>query len=862
MSELKIRLPAPHPVQKKILDRASRFNAVAMGEHGGKTTLGIEVLIASKKGVLSSSHPVAWFSATKPDLDEARRIISRALDPCIKKRDSKKLELKNGNFIYFFSFDEVRDVSTQFGLIVVDDAAKIENIYSYWQDMLRETLREFGGDAWFLSGAHGKNNDFYRIWSDGNRDASWSCWQFDSFCNPYLSQKVIDESRRADLLEYQQRYCAEFHDVGMELSVAQRVILPDETFYEWCLRLAETGLKVDGKPFTLDDRPAMAWIYKQVPSTKEEAFKRVLVIMKCTQVGFTIMEMLAVIYLGIKFGPSTVGMFLPDMNLAGFKSSERFMPIVKTIPEAYKLMTHSENKTARVGDGNVRTRRMGNALFVFSWTSGRATTESVPMDILSFDEVQEMTLEQMEKTKERLSGSKVRFTLMGSTAKWPDADIHYWYKRGSQFRFHTRCPSCGNSKPLDDYFPDCIKYDPITERHRYVCAESWCGAWIDDPQIGEWIADNIKAESGEESIRSIHFPQFLSPTITPGDIIFAYNNATDMQNFFNRKLGKPYLDPTQVPVTLEHMARCVEAGRAAGVVWKSRARGCFMGIDQMGNFNVVVIKERLPDGRQAVVHVEEIYSADPFLRCDELMESYGVAVAVVEINPNYNDAKRFANRFPGRVFICNSFGSVVEGMILWGDAPRMDASDRRTDDAERDRFTLRMDQYKCMQVSMARFTGKDPICLMPDPQGLVQEVIEKGIRQTVAVLPRMFHHFTKTALVAEKDDETNQYRRSVKKVGIDPHFSYANMLCDVAWARSHGTSTFIIPQSGATANPTLATDDIGVPDVISSALEQLQISRDEVCGCCINRCKDGFCNEINMMVKSGDAGCIAFIAVP
>ena len=50
----------------------------------------------------------------------------------------------------------------------------------------------------------------------------------------------------------------------------------------------------------------------------------------------------------------------------------------------------------------------------------------------------------------------------------------------------------------------------------------------------------------------------------------------------------------------------------------------------------------------------------------------------------------------------------------------------------------------------------------------------------MAVLPRMFHHFTKTALVAEKDAETNQYRRSVKKIGIDPHFSYANMLCDVA----------------------------------------------------------------------------------
>ena len=228
-----------------------------------------------------------------------------------------------------------------------------------------------------------------------------------------------------------------------------------------------------------------------------------------------------------------------------------------------------------------------------------------------------------------------------------------------------------------------------------------------------------------------------------------YNTATDMKNFFNRKLGKPYTDPSQVPVTLEHLAHCVEVGKKLGIQWKSRARGCYMGIDQMGNFNVHVIKERLPDGRQAVVHVEETYGADPFARSSELMELYGVSVCVVEINPNYNDAKKFASRHRGKVFICDSFGNLKEDMVVWGDAPRLNATDRRTDEEARDRYTLRMDQYKCMQVSMARFTAKDPMCVFPDPQGLAQEVVEKGQLQSVAVLPRTFHHFTNTALVAE-----------------------------------------------------------------------------------------------------------------
>ncbi|HET7675393.1 MAG TPA: phage terminase large subunit family protein [Gammaproteobacteria bacterium] len=635
----------------------------------------------------------------------------------------------------------------------------------------------------------------------------------------------------------------------------------DMTFRDWAEGLGHDGLKVDGKPFTLDNRPALAWVYDQIPSTREQAFRQMLVLMKCAQVGFTVMEMLAAIYLGLRFGPCTIGMFLPDMNLAGIKSTERFLPIVRSIPAVHSAMTQeaADGTGRKRGEGNVTRRRIAQALFIFSWTSGRATTESVPMDILSFDEVQEMSLAQMEKTLERLSASSVRYTMMGSTANWPDADIHWWYKRGTRHRFHTECPECGAQKPLDEYFPKCIQYDPdypdpqsgVPGCYRYVCEK---GHWIDDPQQGEWIAEDPDAV-----IVSIHFPQFLSPTISAGEIIGAYNSASDMKNFYNRKLGKPYLDPSQIPVTLEHLANCVKAGIAAGVRWKERAQNTYMGIDQMGRFNVVVIKERLPDNRQAVIHVEEIYSDDPFARCSDLMRQYGVQVCVVEINPNYNDAKRFAGRHLGKVFICDSFGRMAEGMIQWGDAPKLGASDRRTEEDARDRYTLKMDQYKCMQTSMARFTAPEPVCLFPDPQGLVQEVEEKGQRQTTAILPRAFHHFTKTALVAEKDEETNQYKRSVKKVGIDPHFSYANMLCDVAWARAHGTTTFILPEG-----PTMpdrkekaARNVAGLPDHVIAAMVS---APENSCGRCAGfNPETGQCMERHFTVRPADPACPVFV---
>jgi hypothetical protein len=681
---------------------------------------------------------------------------------------------------------------------------------------------------------------------------------------------------RANLDDLMARTTARLQEkTGFQFTEDHKTIPDHETFREWCERLGKAGMLVDGKPFKLDDRPAMAWIYDQVPSTADEAYNFILVLMKCAQVGFTVLEMLACIYMGLKFGPATVGMFLPDINLAGMKSTERFMPVVRSIPDVHKLMTQDapDGSGRKAGEGNVNRRRIDKALFVFSWTSGKASTESVPMDVVSYDEVQGMQLEQLEKTQERLSASAIRFTLMGSTANWPDEDIHHWYKKGSQHQFHTECPTCGVRKPLDDYFPDCIAWDAARRAYHYVCQ---AGHRIDDTQRGEWIAQNPDADlpidrslpkkDWPKRIRSIHFPQFLSPTISASDIMTAYNEATDLKNFHNRKLGKPFLDPTVTPVTMEHCARAVELGRAAGVVWKERARNTFMGIDQMGKFNVHLIMERLPDGRQAVIYVEETYSDDPFMRSSELMEQFGVQCCVVEINPNYNDAHRFAKRHLGKVFLCNGFGALDGDMVVWGDAPKVDASDRRTAEDTRSRYVVKADQYKCMQASLARIV--QGTCLFPDPQGLVQEVVDKGVKQMAAVLPRAFLHFTKTALVAEKDKETNKFKRAVKKIGIDPHFSYSLQLAGVAWARAHGTASFILPQEKTVdeerREAALAANMPGMPAHVMAAMEK---AVGGTCGACTafpmnddgTMPPRGVCGERGCIVQASDPGCDMFV---
>lgn len=625
------------------------------------------------------------------------------------------------------------------------------------------------------------------------------------------------------------------------------------SFRAWCEDLGRKGLKVDGIPFTLADRPSMWFIYDLIPTTIEEAKGKLVVMMKCAQVGFTVLEMLACIYLALKFEPAKIGMYLPDAKLAAAKSSERFMPIMRTVPQAYNRLTSegADGKRKR-SEGNVMIRTMGTSRFHFLYTTGRATTESFPMDIITYDEVQEMKIADMEKTQERLSASRIKFRLMGSTAKWPDADIHWFFVRGTQHRFHTRCPSCGTAAPLDDRFPECIGYDEEREDYRYRCA---CGAWIDNSQDGEWIA-----EKPDGKWLSVHYPQFLSPTISPREIIEAYHNADDMMNFYNRKLGKPYADPSQIPVNLAMLNACVEDGRKAGVVWKQRARNTFAGIDQMGNFNVFICKERLADGRQAVIHLEYIFSEDPFKRCSELMDQYGVQVCVVETLPNYNDAKAFAKRHFGKVFLAG-YSDIADEMMRWGDADNSKA-DRKIAREARDKYTVTLDQYKCMAVAMGRIAKRN--CLFPDPAALTQEFVEKGERKTVAALKDVaFLHFQKTALVTDRPDpEQKKLRRRVVKVGIDPHTSYANMLCDVAWARAYGTGTMLLPDTGGdelkTDRAKKAAEAMpGLPKEVLAMMDELPPG---VCGRCTSYPEEGEgslreCSSRGCLVEPRDAAC-------
>jgi hypothetical protein len=305
---------------------------------------------------------------------------------------------------------------------------------------------------------------------------------------------------------------------------------------------------------------------------------------------------------------------------------------------------------------------------------------------------------------------------------------------------------------------------------------------------------------------------------------------------------------------MAHCLAAAEAGVKAGLAWKTSGRDTFMGIDQMGSFNAVIIKERMPDGRQATIHVEAVFDLDPFERCADMMKQYGVAVCVVEQLPNVNDARKFANRFAGRVFLA-SYADLRDSSMVWGDD--LSRSDKRTEEGDRTRYTVSLNQYKCMQTSLYRI--KNLQCLFPDPDGIVQDVLDGKKEKRIPLLRDwVFLHFTKTALIVEQDEQQRKPRAKVVKVGIDPHYSYANMLCDVAWARSYGATTFIFPDQGGDVSDKRDAVDAAMPGLPSGILNAFNIPEGDVCGRCVSFL-DGKCVERGFTVRPSDQGCHLFV---
>jgi hypothetical protein len=173
---------------------AKRFNVATCGRRFGKTTAGEDRLIRPAL----EGRPVAWFSPTYKSLLEVWRDVRDRLAPVTAgvDRQQHRIELITGGLVEFWSLDTANTLrGRKYALGVVDEAGFVPDLEYAWNAVIRPTLMDYRGGAWFLGTPKGYNY-FYTLWQRGQGDdPEWKSWQMPTSANPYIDPAEIEAAR-------------------------------------------------------------------------------------------------------------------------------------------------------------------------------------------------------------------------------------------------------------------------------------------------------------------------------------------------------------------------------------------------------------------------------------------------------------------------------------------------------------------------------------------------------------------------------------------------------------------------------------------------------------------------------------------
>lgn len=566
---------------------------------------------------------------------------------------------------------------------------------------------------------------------------------------------------------------------------------------------------------------------------------RFLVLMAGAQTGKTARIFTHIVRRMLLDYGSLFGYYVPTADLANNISDDRFRPFLMSMEHVAALVGQGTATTK--GSDATKKRSLGASLVYFMTSFGLASTESVPLKGVYMDEVRRMEEGDIERIQQRYSAQTDPYDVKVSTASAPNTSIHKYFLRGTQRFFHTDTDH-PDGYVLAKNFPECIAdlrgATPLFRRKvehafshagRPLCGMSEqqrkqypmacyidhrTGHIITNPREGWWEAENPTA-----FVQSYHMSQILSVHWPAGRVLEAFEMNTDRQEFFNSCLGLPYIDEEQRLVHEEHLRACIVSealwyGRMTRHWRKRNVRRCAMGVDCQAGYLVAVIKQQASDapeeanpgprGKFRTVHIEVVYQGspkrvgnDPWRRLAELMDEYDVSVCVIDHEPHYNEALRFANAFRGRVWLAH-YGAGP--LVSWGDdvaRKKKKVPDGETGRAGRQGVTI--NNIKGFRWSLGRW--KQRMNEVPKPGELWQTLprTSEGRAEFSAMLATgqwapvdlaltYLWHQRCVVITNELASDREAVAQGKSKwirihVETDPHFAHANLYADFALDR-------------------------------------------------------------------------------
>lgn len=256
-----ILIPCPHPGQFLLWRGRNRFNVVRCGRRWGKTAFAIFLIASGVFGQLTGTPvPVSYMAPSYKMMVTVWDSVTVMLAPAIRKTDTqnRRIWLANGQWIDFWSLQDPSRVRGQkYGLMIVDEAALVDGLDGIWQQVLRPTLTDLSGHAWFLSTPI-EGTGFEVLDGFSARFGNWRSFQAPTHGNPFLSRAELAEieSQMPDDF-FRQEYLAEYVSFAGKnffqyFSPAKHTGVagtpPNTLFLSWDFNISNTCLVIDGKP--------------------------------------------------------------------------------------------------------------------------------------------------------------------------------------------------------------------------------------------------------------------------------------------------------------------------------------------------------------------------------------------------------------------------------------------------------------------------------------------------------------------------------------------------------------------------------------------------------------------------------------
>lgn len=373
--------------------------------------------------------------------------------------------------------------------------------------------------------------------------------------------------------------------------------------------------------------------------------------MKAGQVGVSELLVSIVLHAVAERGADVMYLLPTDDDIGDFSQS-RFSPALEASPYLERLGARPAKGRRLVDRVKIKQLR-SNMLYLRGGgvrADGKAhQLKSVPVDVLIFDELDEMDNRTEGIAEKRLGHSPLKEIRRASTPTYHGAGIHVHWMASDQREWHVPCPACGTKQEL--LFENCvIEQDDLGRPVAWYGkeeGEAWiacikCGARMDRLAAGEWVP-----RYPGRSVVGFHPTKLMAAQTPLLEVIenFMITDQTKRKEATNQDLGLPFT-PKGGRLTDDDLRKLIRDYRF-GPQHDAKA---IMGVDVGGVLHVVIRGQPDAEGERPLLFAGTV---GDFADLRVLIDHYKVSTTVIDALPETRSARKFQAMMPDRtVFLC------------------------------------------------------------------------------------------------------------------------------------------------------------------------------------------------------------------